>query len=171
MSTWIEIEPVFENMRALIETYCTDLAHNTRSWVLPGLSVDNSPSNADIRRVILGKKGYADLQFPSVYIVLTSVKFETAAFITENVYLNFRIITINKDEPSLWGSFKKTLEVTCNVKDALYNKIGAHNKRTLLSSVNDVFAEEVLTDTDPEGPTPGAMWAFFNFRARKKISV
>lgn len=171
MSTWTEIESIFEHMRTLMETYCTELQHNTRSWVHPGLSVDNDPSNADIRRVILGKKGYADMQFPSCYVVLTSIRFEVVSFSTENVNLNFRIITVNKDEPSFWGSFKKSLEVSCNVKDALYNKIGTHNKRTLLSSVNDCFAEEILTDTDPEGATTAPIWNFFTFRARKKISV
>jgi len=171
MGSWESIEPIFENIRTLLETYVTALAHNERAWIMPGLSVDNDPSNEDIRRVILGKRSYADMQFPSVYVVLTSIAFETSSFTMENAKLNFRMIVVNKSEPSLWGGVKETIKVSCQVRDALYNTTGTHNRRTLLGACNDCFADEVLVDTEPMGDNAEAIWNYFNFWARKKITA
>jgi len=165
------VDPMAKAMKLLLEAYVPDFAPVDRSWVTPGLSVENDVDEANVSRVILGRKSYQDMQFPSCYIDFKSMEWETAGFNSEILKCHFRIIVVTKEEPSHWSGILKACDIIPLAREALYDTIGSHQKRSLLSSCNDCFSENAEIDTEPMGTAPDAVWSYFLFQARKRITA
>jgi hypothetical protein len=165
------LDPITKAMKTLLETYVPDFEPVERAWVSPGLSIETDVLEPNVNRVILGRKSYADMLFPSVYIDFKTIEWETSGFKSEIVKFRFRIIVVTKEEPSHWSGVLKAADIIALTRSALYNTIGTHNTRTLLGTCNDCFDENAQIDTEPLGNAPDAVWSYFWFYARKKITA
>jgi hypothetical protein len=70
MNTWDHIEPILINIQEIIKQKVPDLADQLYTWVMPGLAIQNDPTQPDIARVVMGTKSYQDMQFPLCCIML-----------------------------------------------------------------------------------------------------
>jgi hypothetical protein len=78
---------------------------------------------------------------------------------------------VTKEEPSHWSGILKACDIIPLAREALYDTIGSHQKRSLLSSFNDCFSENAEIDTEPMGTAPDAVWSYFLVHARKRITA
>ncbi len=170
MSSWTEIGPILNNIREIINVNVPDLADQLFSFVMPCLLAADEPENPQLRRLILGAKGYEGLQFPQCNIIPVEMAIATAEYNTEEYGLNFRVVTVQEDNGSPWGGSLKTMKLSCDVKDALYKAHAGMKTRTLGGVCNDIFVTGITWETEPL-PKASVHWNYIKVLVRKKLSA
>jgi hypothetical protein len=170
MSTWTSLSPIFTNIREIINQQVSELSDQLYSWVMPCLSCQETPTNADIKRIVMGTKSYDDMSFPQCHIIPVNDRIETVANKIEEHNMNFRIVIIQEDAGSPWGGSLKTMQLSSDVHDALYAVMNSQLKRSLGGACNDIFVQEITWETEPFKST-SIQWNFMTVLVKKRVSV